>query len=118
MGRHVPGKAKEKHKIKRVDRLLGNSWLGAERRDIYRCMSHQLLGATCHPNILVDRHRMAIEGAFRDLKAYRHGFAFRLNLSRKAERVANLLLLAALATWVVWLTGSVGVARAGPSASS
>lgn len=297
VGRHVPGKAKEKHKIKRVDRLLGNRWLGAERRDIYRWMCHQLLGATRHPNILVDwsdidpskrlfllraavsvggralvlyeevheryhhrddtsaflnrlaeclpancrpvivtdagfrspwfkavaaldwyyvgrvrhrdyvrfpdnddwfpaktlynqatnrpkalgelwipratpmltrayvyykgakgrvrltakgqrrrngpslkhekrerepwllisnlpprrslakrvvaiyRDRMAIEEAFRDLKAYRHGFAFRLNLGRKAERVANLLLIAALATWAVWLTGLIGIAR-------
>lgn len=54
---------------------------------------------------------MAIEEAFRDLKAYRHGFAFRHNLGRNAERIANLLLIAALANWVVWLAGLVGIAR-------
>ena len=54
---------------------------------------------------------MTIEQAFRDLKAYRHGFAFRHNLGRNAERVANLLLLSALATLVVWLTGLIGFAR-------
>ena len=31
VGRHVPGKAKEKHKIKRIDRLLGNHRRGAQR---------------------------------------------------------------------------------------
>ena len=297
VGRHLPGQAKEKHKIKRIDRLLGNPRLGAERRDFFRWMCHQLIGATRHPNIIVDwsdidpskqlfllraavsvggralvlyeevheryhhpddtraflkhlagclpatcqpiivtdagfrspwfkavaalgwyyvgrvrhrdyvrfptdddwfpaktlyntattrpkalgelwipraapmltqayvytkapkgrvrltakgkrrrngpslkhekrerepwllisnlaprrglekrivaiyRDRMAIEEAFRDLKAYRHGFAFRHNLGRNAGRIANLLLIAALATWVVWMTGLIGFAR-------
>jgi len=55
--------------------------------------------------------RMTIEEAFRDLKASRHGFAFRLNLGRDANRVANLLLIAALASLVLWLTGLVGIQR-------
>ena len=55
--------------------------------------------------------RMSIEEAFRDLKAPRHGFAFRLNLGRDAGRVANLLLIAALASLVLWLTGLVGIQR-------
>lgn len=41
------------------------------------------------------RQRMTIEQAFRDLKAYRHGFALRGNLGRQHDRIANLLLLAA-----------------------
>jgi hypothetical protein len=61
--------------------------------------------------VQIYRDRMAIEEAFRDLKAYRHGFAFRLNLGRNAERVANLLLIAALATLAVWLTGLIGIER-------
>lgn len=61
--------------------------------------------------VAIYRDRMAIEEAFRDLKAYRHGFALRANLGRNAERVANLLLIAALATWVVWMSGLVGIAR-------
>ena len=61
--------------------------------------------------VAIYRDRMTIEEAFRDLKAHRHGFAFRQNLGRNPERVANLLLLAALATLCAWLTGLVGIAR-------
>lgn len=57
------------------------------------------------------RDRMTIEEAFRDLKALRHGFAFRHNLGRDPGRVANLLLFAALALLVLWLTGLVGTQR-------
>ena len=58
--------------------------------------------------VAIYRDRMAIEESFRDLKAYRHGFALRHNLGRHPQRIANLLLLAALACWVVWLTGTLG----------
>ncbi len=54
--------------------------------------------------------RMQIEQSFRDLKAPRHGFAFRENLGRRVERVANLLLLAALGVLVSWLVGLHGYA--------
>ena len=57
------------------------------------------------------RDRMTIEEAFRDLKASRHGFAFRHNLGRNPERVANLLLIAAVASLALWLTGLVGIKR-------
>lgn len=57
------------------------------------------------------RQRMAIEQSFRDLKAHRHGFAFRQNLGRNAARVANLLLIAALAMLATWLVGMVGQQR-------
>jgi len=55
------------------------------------------------------RERMSIEEAFRDLKAHRHGFALRQNLGRDPERIANLLLIAALATLCAWLTGLIGI---------
>ena len=57
------------------------------------------------------RQRMTIEQAFRDLKAYRHGFALRGNLGRHQDRIANLLLIAALAMFVLWIIGLVGIAR-------
>lgn len=57
------------------------------------------------------RDRMTIEEGFRDLKATRHGFALRNNLGRNAERLAILLLIAAFAIFVLWLTGLVGIAR-------
>lgn len=61
--------------------------------------------------VAIYRTRMAIEQSFRDLKAHRHGFAFRQNLGRDAARVANLLLIAALAMLATWLTGIVGRQR-------
>lgn len=61
--------------------------------------------------VAIYRNRMTIEEAFRDLKSTRHGFAFRHSLGRNAERVANLLLIAALALLVLWITGLVGIQR-------
>jgi len=61
--------------------------------------------------VAIYRDRMTIEEAFRDLKAHRHGFALRQNLGRNPERVANLLLIAALAVFCAWLTGLVGIAQ-------
>lgn len=61
--------------------------------------------------VAIYRDRMSIEEAFRDLKAHRHGFAFRSNRGRDPQRVANLLLLAALAMLALWLIGLVGIRR-------
>jgi len=57
------------------------------------------------------RQRMTIEQAFRDLKAYRHGFALRGNLGRRHDRIANLLLIAAFAIFILWCIGLVGISR-------
>jgi hypothetical protein len=50
--------------------------------------------------------RMQIELSFRDLKSERYGCAFRHSLTRKAPRLAILLLLHALASLVAWLQGA------------
>lgn len=47
--------------------------------------------------------RMHIEESFRDLKCDRFGCAFHYSLTRTAPRLAILLLLHALATFVAWL---------------
>ena len=47
--------------------------------------------------------RMQIEQSFRDLKCERFGCAFYCSLTRKPERIATLLLIHALATFVAWL---------------
>jgi len=47
--------------------------------------------------------RMQIEQSFRDLKCDRCGSAFRFSQTRIAERIATLLLIHALATFVGWL---------------
>jgi hypothetical protein len=49
--------------------------------------------------------RMQIEQSFRDLKSTRYGAAFELSLTRRADRLAVLLLLLALATFVAYLAG-------------
>lgn len=54
---------------------------------------------------------MTIEQAFRDLKAYRHGFALRGNLGRQHDRIAHLLLIAAFAIFILWIIGMVGITR-------
>ena len=51
--------------------------------------------------------RMQIEEGFRDVKSIRFGFGFELNHSRSAERLQNLLLVAMVATFVLWLLGMV-----------
>ena len=54
LGRSLPGSSFTKHKIKAVDRLLGNSRLHRERLDVYREMSATLLSGAQRPVILVD----------------------------------------------------------------
>ena len=49
--------------------------------------------------------RMQIETSFRDLKSHRYGHAFEDSLTRKGHRLAMLLLVNALATFVIWLAG-------------
>lgn len=54
LGRNLRGAAYAKHNIKRVDRLLGNAHLHAERSLIYRAVAHWLLAATPQPIVLID----------------------------------------------------------------
>lgn len=58
--------------------------------------------------VRVYRTRMQIEEGFRDLKSPRYGFSLRENLGTDRERVANLLLVAALAVLATWLMGMHG----------
>ncbi len=54
MGRAIHSVAKEKHCIKRADRLLSNGTLYREHRDIYHVFARIIVGATTRPVILVD----------------------------------------------------------------
>jgi hypothetical protein len=54
LGRNLRSAAFPKHSIKRVDRLLGNARLHAERSLIYRAVAHWLLGAASRPVLLID----------------------------------------------------------------
>jgi hypothetical protein len=48
--------------------------------------------------------RMQIEQSFRDLKSHRYGVGFEDSLTRKGDRLASLLLILALASFVAWVT--------------
>ncbi|HKY35643.1 MAG TPA: hypothetical protein VJN18_06890 [Polyangiaceae bacterium] len=54
LGRDMPGCAKEKHRIKAVDRLLGNRAVHAQIGRIYQLIASWLLRGMTRPVILVD----------------------------------------------------------------
>jgi hypothetical protein len=54
IGRSIRSEAKEKHCIKRADRLLSNAHLYREREEIYHTMTRLILGTIQRPVILVD----------------------------------------------------------------
>jgi hypothetical protein len=54
LGRHIRGRAKTKHKIKRADRLVGNPKLLMERRIIYQALCCYFFKVLKRIEILVD----------------------------------------------------------------
>lgn len=52
--------------------------------------------------------RMSIEENFRDTKSGRYGLGLRMTYSKKKERYSVMLLLAALASLIAYLVGTVG----------
>lgn len=54
LGRALLGPACVKHNIKRIDRLLGNRHLAAERPQLYQALARRIVGTLREPVILVD----------------------------------------------------------------
>ena len=54
LGRALPGPAKFKHRIKRVDRLLGNPRLWSECQEVYRRLAFEVVGPSKRIVVLVD----------------------------------------------------------------
>ena len=54
IGRGFRGRTRPKHSIKRVDRLLSNPRLQADRWEIFRSITHHLVGDVARPVILID----------------------------------------------------------------
>ena len=54
LGRHLSGSSKVKHKVKLIDRLLGNRKLHAERLAFYRGMAVQTIGSLTAIKVIVD----------------------------------------------------------------
>lgn len=66
-------------------------------------LATSLSGLSSRQIVAIYAKRMQIEESFRDLKSARFGCAFRYSLTRTAPRLAILLLLHALATFLAWL---------------
>ncbi len=64
-----------------------------------------------NPNHAVNiyRQRMRIEENFRDTKCSHYGLGLRDSLTRTPERMAILLLIAAIATFAAWLAGMITI---------
>ncbi len=54
LGRGLDSAVAVRHRIKRIDRLLGNSWLQAHRQCFYKALCRSLTGGCAEPVILVD----------------------------------------------------------------
>ena len=71
LGRSLDSPSSHKHQIKRVDRLLSNTHLHQETREIYRLLCHQLIGSRTRVTLLID---------WSDMDAYKRHFLLRASL--------------------------------------
>jgi Transposase DDE domain len=69
LGRTLPGPARVKHNIKRIDRLLGNRHLAAERPRLYAALARRIVGALSAPVILVDWTDLSTDRRWQLLRA-------------------------------------------------
>lgn len=69
LGRQLFSKTQAKHKIKRIDRLLGNTHLHHERTEVYQFLCAQLLKGQTHPLIIVDWSDLTTERDYHLLRA-------------------------------------------------
>ena len=69
LGRGLMGKAYDKHKIKRVDRLLSNARLYQERHSIYNALTRRLLLGLSEVIIAVDWSPLCADQSWQLLRA-------------------------------------------------
>lgn len=69
LGRALISKAYVKHSIKRMDRLLSNRHLLAERFALYRAFAHRVIGTMREPLIIVDWSDLTADGRWQLLRA-------------------------------------------------
>jgi len=72
LGRAIDSDAKEKHCIKRADRIIGNEHLYGEYQEVYHSFSQMIIGAVKRPVILVD---------WSDLDPYKNHFLLRASVA-------------------------------------
>ncbi|WP_183007080.1 transposase [Achromobacter sp. UMC71] len=71
------------------------------------CASLSLIETTAREVVEIYRKRMSIECTFRSLKSHQFGFSFEDSQSAGAARLQVLLLIHALATFLLWLVGKL-----------
>ena len=69
MGRGLIGKVYDKHKIKRMDRLLSNSHLYQETRAVYTALTQRLLKGLAEPVIAIDWSPLCADQSWQLLRA-------------------------------------------------
>ncbi|MCW8992136.1 MAG: transposase, partial [Gammaproteobacteria bacterium] len=72
LGRAIDSEAKEKHCIKRADRLIGNEHLYSEHQEVYHSFTRMVIGSVRRPVILVD---------WSDLDPYKNHFLLRASVA-------------------------------------
>lgn len=76
-----------------------------EREPWLLCASISLADKSARELVSLYRQRMRIEQSFRTLKSHQFGFSFEDTQSQTAERLQMLLLVQALALFVLWIAG-------------
>lgn len=69
IGRNLSSSTLVKHKIKQIDRLLGNPYLHQEKGVIYQALTEKLITSNSRPVILVDWSGVTHCGAFHMIRA-------------------------------------------------
>lgn len=77
LGRSLDSRCAVRHRIKRVDRLLGNPHLHEDRLLFYRCLCQLLVAARREPIMIVDWSDLRPDRSLQVLRAsaWVHGFA-------------------------------------------
>ena len=107
--------SQKRHKKSRLGKLVHSSRslknARAQREPWLLAVSPTLAHLSAQAVVAVYAQRMQIEESFRDLKSERFGLGFSANRSTQKNRLAVLLLVACLASFVLRLIGEVGKAR-------
>jgi len=120
LGRGLNGSAYDKHKIKRMDRLLSNDYLYQERHQIYTALTQQLLSGLPEPVIAIDWSPLCSDQSWQLLRAAIPVGGSSLTLyeeihprSKLANRVVQHRFLDQLATMIPKTSRPIVVADSG-----
>nr|AUF83122.1 Mobile element protein [Escherichia coli] len=86
LGRNLPTKARTKHNIKRIDRLLGNRHLHKERLAVYRWHASFICSGNTMPIVLVDWSDIREQKRLMVLRVQSHYTVVLLLFMRKRSR--------------------------------